>query len=180
MNKLVILSLIFGVSELMLLLVKRSRAGKFKTRKDKGSLIILWVLITFGFTAGFFLSRPIKEFWFGFGSPLIIGGLIMRWISILQLGKSFTVDVAITESAELKTDGIYQRIRHPSYLGILMIVTGFSAVMSSLFSFLVLVVPVFFAIIYRINVEEELLISEFGTSYINYISSTKKLIPGIL
>jgi protein-S-isoprenylcysteine O-methyltransferase Ste14 len=179
MNTLVIFSFLFAFSELMLMLVKRSRSGKFKTRCDNGSLILLWLIITVGFTAGFFLARPISQFWLGFGSGLIIGGLIIRWISILQLGKSFTVDVAITDSAELKTDGIYERLRHPSYLGILMIMAGFSAAMNSIFSFLVMVVPVFIAIIYRINTEEELLIREFGTAYKNYISSTKRLFPGI-
>ena len=77
-------------------------------------------MITIGFTGGFFLSKPVNHFWTGFGFPFIIGGLIIRWIAILQLGKSFTVDVAITDAASLKTDGIYERVRHPSYLGMLI------------------------------------------------------------
>lgn len=179
MNKLVILACLFGLSELILVFFKRSRKGKVKTRKDKGSFIFLWCMITLGITCAFFLSRPINMFWLGFGSVFIVSGLIIRWISILQLGKSFTVDVAITESAILKTDGIYDWLRHPSYFGILLIVTGFSAVMNSLLSFIVLVIPVFLAIIYRIKIEEELLTAEFGSEYINYMSSTRKLIPGI-
>jgi protein-S-isoprenylcysteine O-methyltransferase Ste14 len=95
------------------------------------------------------------------------------------LGKSFTVDVAITDAAKLRTNGIYKRIRHPGYLGILMIVTGFSSLMSSYYSFLVLAIPVLLAIIYRIRVEEKVLISEFGDSYLNYMAGTKRLIPGI-
>jgi protein-S-isoprenylcysteine O-methyltransferase Ste14 len=97
----------------------------------------------------------------------------------LQLGKSFTVDVAITDSANLKTNGIYERIRHPSYLGILLVVLGFSCTMNSLFSFLVLFVPVFVAVSYRIGIEEKVLIAEFGDSYSGYKSRTKKIIPGI-
>jgi protein-S-isoprenylcysteine O-methyltransferase Ste14 len=179
MNNLVILAYLFGMSELILAFFKRSRKGKVKTRKDKGSLIFLWSVITLGITAGFFLSRPISMFWMGFGTGLIIAGLIIRWVAILQLGKSFTVDVAITDSAVLKTDGIYERLRHPSYLGVLLIVTGFSAAMNSLLSFTVLVIPVFTALVYRIKIEEELLISEFGSQYKNYMLTTKKLIPGI-
>lgn len=179
MSKLVILAYLFGISELILIYFKRSKKGKVKTRKDKGSLIFLWSMITLGITAGFFLSRPINMFWLGFGTALIISGLIIRWISILQLGKSFTVDVAITESAVLKTDGMYEWLRHPSYFGILLIVVGFSAAMNSLLSFAVLVIPVFIAIVYRIKTEEKVLISEFGSQYINYMSTTKKLIPYI-
>jgi protein-S-isoprenylcysteine O-methyltransferase Ste14 len=173
------LSFAFGLSEILLLFVKRSPVKSSKSRDDRGSLLLLWATITIGFTGGFYLSGPISQFWAGFGSAFLISGLIMRWISILQLGKSFTVDVAITESAILKTDGIYKRVRHPSYTGLLLMVTGFSALMSSWYSFLILAIPVFFAIIYRIKVEENLLLSEFGDNYAKYILSTKKLIPGI-
>jgi protein-S-isoprenylcysteine O-methyltransferase Ste14 len=136
-------------------------------------------MITLGFTCGFYLSKPVSDFLAGFGLPLIIMGLIIRWIAIIQLGNSFTVDVAITDSANLKTDGIYTRIRHPSYSGLLLVAVGFSAIMSSLYSFLVLVIPIFAAIIYRINIEEKVLINEFGESYNAYKKNTKKLIPGI-
>jgi len=35
------------------------------------------------------------------------------------------------------------------------------------------------AVLYRIGVEEKILINEFGDSYLKYIGNTKKLIPGI-
>jgi len=179
MISLIYLSLGYAFSELLLMFVKRSKLGTAKTREDKGSLILIWVIITIGFTGGFFLSRPVNYFWAGFGFPFIVGGLIIRWIAILQLGKAFTVDVAITEDAKLKTDGIYERIRHPSYSGMLAVVTGFGATMSSFYSFLVLVIPVLIAVIYRIYVEEKVLMKEFGNSYLEYKAKTKRLIPGI-
>jgi protein-S-isoprenylcysteine O-methyltransferase Ste14 len=179
MRPIVYLSFAYAFSEFLLMLIKRSKEGIVKTRKDRGSLIFLWLMITIGFVGGFYLSKPINDFWAGFGFPLIIGGLIIRWIAILQLGNSFTVDVAINNAANLKTDGIYERVRHPSYSGILLVVTGFSATMNSLYSFLVLVVPVFMAVIYRVSVEESVLINEFGDKYQLYKTKTKKLIPGI-
>ena len=179
MNIIVLFSLLFAFSELLLMLLKHSKTGTSKTRNDRGSLVFLWIIITTGFTGGFFLARPVNQFWLGFGAVLLIAGLIIRWVAVLQLGKSFTVDVAITDAAKLKTNGIYERIRHPAYLGILMIVTGFSSLMSSYFSFLVLVIPVLLAIIYRIRVEEKVLITEFGDSYLSYMAGTKRLIPGI-
>jgi protein-S-isoprenylcysteine O-methyltransferase Ste14 len=179
MGPLIYLSFAYAFSEFLLMLVKRSKGDSVKTRSDRGSLIFLWFMITAGFTSGFFLSEPVDFFWEGVGLPLIIGGLIIRWIAILQLGNSFTVDVAITNRASLKTDGIYEKIRHPSYLGMLLVVTGFAVTMSSFYSFLVLVVPVFTAIVYRISVEEKVLITEFGDSYTRYMESTKKMIPRI-
>jgi protein-S-isoprenylcysteine O-methyltransferase Ste14 len=179
MNIIVLFSLLFAFSELLLMLLKHSKTRTSKTRNDRGSLVLLWIIITTGFTGGFFLARPVNQFWLGFGTVLLIAGLIIRWVAVLQLGKSFTVDVAITDAAKLRTNGIYKRIRHPGYLGILMIVTGFSSLMSSYYSFLVLAIPVLLAIIYRIRVEEKVLISEFGDSYLNYMAGTKRLIPGI-
>ena len=173
------MSLVFGFSELMLMLFKRSKSGFSKTQKDNGSMILIWVSITVGFFGGFYLANPLNDFFEGFGLVFIVTGLIIRWVAILQLGKSFTVDVAITDTAKLKTDGLYKRIRHPSYTGLFSIVLGFSFIMSSFFSFLVLAVPVFFAISYRIIVEEKVLINEFGDCYLEYKSRTKRIIPGI-
>lgn len=179
MIKIVWLSFAFAFSELLLMIIKHSTPASSKTRRDRGSMILLWAAITFGFTAGFILSEPVDQFWSGFGVSLLIAGLIIRWIAILSLGRSFTVDVAITDTATLKTDGIYERIRHPSYLGLLLIVTGFAAAMSSLYSFLVFVPPVFLAIAYRIAVEEKLLQDEFRDTWLEYKSRTRKVIPGI-
>lgn len=179
MRPVVFMSFAFALSEFILMLIKRSDGATSKTRKDRGSMIFLWLMITIGFTGGFFLSEPLNHFWAGFGLVFIIGGLIIRWVAILQLGNAFTVDVAISDTANLKTDGIYKRLRHPSYSGILLVVIGFSAIMSSLYSFLVLVIPVFTAIIYRIKIEEKVLLNEFGERYVEYRANTKKLIPGI-
>jgi protein-S-isoprenylcysteine O-methyltransferase Ste14 len=179
MRPIIYLSLAYAFSEFMLMLIKRSRGELVKTRKDRGSLIFLWMMIASGFTCGFILSKPASQFWTGFGFGFIVLGLVIRWIAIMQLGNSFTVDVAINNNANLKTDGIYERIRHPSYLGMLLVVAGFGATMNNIFSLLVLVIPVFLAVVYRISVEERVLINEFGNSYLKYIESTKKLIPGI-
>jgi protein-S-isoprenylcysteine O-methyltransferase Ste14 len=179
MNPLIYLSLTYALSELLLMVNKRSKSSERKSRSDRGSLIFLWTMITGGFAGGFILSNPVNIFWEGAGFTLIISGLIVRWIAIFQLGDSFTVDVAITSKARLKTDGLYKQIRHPSYLGMLLVVAGFSAAMNSAYSFLIFFVPVFIAVIYRISVEERLLMNEFGESYSEYKKETKKLIPGI-
>jgi Putative protein-S-isoprenylcysteine methyltransferase len=51
--------------------------------------------------------------------------------------------------------------------------------MNSLISFFVFFIPVTLAVLYRIRVEEEVLFQEFGDSYREYKSKTKKLIPGV-
>jgi protein-S-isoprenylcysteine O-methyltransferase Ste14 len=179
MKYLICLSLAYGFSELSLMFIRRSYREEVKTRNDRGSLLLMWITITIGFAGAFIFSGRMSQLWTGIGLIIIIAGLIIRWISILQLGNSFTVDVAIAKSAILKTNGIYKKIRHPSYLGILLVVAGFSATLCSLGSLLVLVLPVFIAVIYRITVEEKVLIDEFGSKYLEYMNKTKKLIPGV-
>ena len=179
MIPLIWLTIAFALSEIILAIVKHSQSGTTKNRNDRGSMILLWIMITSGITGGFFLAKPVIPFWSGFGFVFIISGLIIRWIAIVQLGKSFTVDVSVSKKSCLKTDGFYTRIRHPSYSGLLSVIVGFAATMSSFYSFLILVIPSLLAVIYRIRVEEELMAAEFGDSYIEYKSVSKKLIPGI-
>ena len=182
MKYIIFLSWFLFVSEFILFLVKRSRVKTSIKRKDKGSLALLWITITICFTFGFMfanyrvwkLSNIIVA---GFGMLLILIGLSIRWISILQLKKAFTVDVAIGADQKLKTDGMYKNIRHPSYLGLLMIMTGFAVCMNSIISILVIVIPMFMVLWYRISVEEKLLIEAFDDQYIEFIKNTKKLIP---
>ncbi|MGA2407495.1 MAG: isoprenylcysteine carboxylmethyltransferase family protein [Bacteroidales bacterium] len=184
MQLIICFSFVFAFSELLLMLFKHSRIKTAKTRKDQGSMILIWAMITFGFIGGFNLAKhdswhSINSVVAGIGLMIVLTGIVIRWLAIIQLGKSFTVDVAITEVAKLKTDGLYKKVRHPSYLGLLLIIIGFSATMNSIYSLLILTIPVSLAILYRISVEEKVLIQEFGNRYSEYKSQSKKLIPGI-
>jgi|WetSurMetagenome_2_1015567.scaffolds.fasta_scaffold00551_15 protein-S-isoprenylcysteine O-methyltransferase Ste14 len=178
------LSYLFLLAEIILLLAKRSMKRTFAKQKDRGSLAFLWVVITLGLTAGFMLARYnnwhlINYMIASAGIILVISGLAIRWTAILQLKKAFTVDVAIGKDHELKNDGLYSVVRHPSYLGLLLIMTGESLAMNSLVSFFVVFMPICLAIFYRIRVEEKLLEEFFGDKYRNYKHITRRIIPFI-
>jgi protein-S-isoprenylcysteine O-methyltransferase Ste14 len=180
----VYLSYMFLLSELILMLAKRSKIKSVKRRGDKGSLVVLWVAISLFLPLGFGLARygewSSENYITGtIGILLSVSGLILRWATILQLKKAFTVDVAISNIQQLKTDGLFKIIRHPSYLGLLMIIGGFALMMNSLLSIIIVTVPVFAAIQYRIYIEEDVLRTEFGEVYQDYQKNTKKIIPFI-
>ena len=177
-------SLFFFLSEIILMIAKRSKKKKSKKRNDRRSLLLFWIVIPLSLTIGFLTANYLT--WNSFNKYLAIVGLIIfiigiivRWIAIIQLNKEFTVDVVITADHQLKTDGIYATIRHPSYLGLLLISVGLSMAMNSIISFLVITIPILFAIIYRITIEENILISEFGEKYIDYRKKTYKIIPKV-
>jgi protein-S-isoprenylcysteine O-methyltransferase Ste14 len=182
MSVIIYLSFVFGLSELALVLFKRSKSDTVKTRSDKGSLILLWVIMISCITAGFFNAKynqwyPINYTLALTGIVLYIAGLIIRWLSIIQLKKRFTVNVAINREHFLETAGLYKQLRHPSYLGLMLILLGLSLAMNSLISFIIVIVPVFLGLNYRIFIEERLLKAEFGEEYVNFRAARKKIIP---
>jgi len=183
-NLVIYFSLLFFLSELILKIKKRSGKNETKVKNDKKSLIFFWVAIPLSLTVGFFTADYHQ--WTAFNDAVaILGigifflGIILRWISIVQLDKGFTVDVAITKNHNLKTDGMYRHVRHPSYLGLFLICFGLSVSMNSLLSMAVISVSILAALIYRIKVEETTLIEEFGDTYTDYMKKTSRLIPGL-
>jgi protein-S-isoprenylcysteine O-methyltransferase Ste14 len=176
------LSYLFLLSELILLVKKRSGKKTSARQKDRGSLILLWVIIAFGLTAGFLLANYREWHLINYliasaGLIMVFSGLAIRWTAIIQLKNAFTVNVAISSDHELKRDGLYSIIRHPSYLGLLLIMAGESLAMNTLISFILIFIPVCGAILYRINVEEKLLEEKFGDIYRQYKQNTACIVP---
>jgi len=182
MSIIIYLSYAFGLSELALVIFKRTKSGTVKTRNDKGSLILLWLIMICCITTGFFKAKysdwaPVNYILAVSGILAYISGLAIRWLCIMQLKQRFTVDVAINRQHILETEGLYKYLRHPSYLGLLLIIVGLALAMNSIISFIIVVFPVLLALNYRIRIEEKLLEREFGKEYINYSSTRKRIIP---
>src|ERR1700744_1871274 len=161
------LQLLFFVTELSLLLFRRSKQSTAKNKRDRRSLLILWVVIAGCLSLGPWAA--VYGVW-TFDGALIgiiiyITGFIIRWIAVYQLGKMFTVDVAIANEHTLKTNGSYKVVRHPSYLGLILIIAGLGLCLNSWLSFIIMLVPTFIAISYRITIEEKALTEEFGDQY---------------
>lgn len=58
------------------------------------------------------------------GLALILGGTFIRIDCYRRLQKNFTFQLAVREDHKLITDGPYSYVRHPSYLGALMVSLG--------------------------------------------------------
>ena len=84
-----------------------------------------------------------------------IGGYI-RLATIFELGNRFSIFVAVQPDHELKTDGFYGFVRHPSYLGALLSMIGWALVFRSLVGLLLTLAMSIFIII-RIRAEEDFL-----------------------
>lgn len=153
--------------------------------KDKSSLNILWLAIPFSIAASIAVSNLTSFFitggnWiFYLGETLILIGIILRFVIIRSLGKYFTVDVTIKQDHKIKKEGFYRYLRHPSYAFSLLTSLGLGLYLNNWLSLIFAFIPPFLAFAYRIKIEEQALIEQFGDEYIEYRKTTKKLIPFI-
>ena len=175
-------SYLYGFFEVFLNLRQKGRS-KIVSSGDKGSLWLLYGLITVGYTLSFSIGAttmgrvyPWNTF-FGIGMTLAVVGLVVRVHSILTLKQFFTYSVVRVENQKVMETGLYKFIRHPGYLGQLMIFIGISVSISNWLSVLTMMIPVTLGYLYRIRMEERFMVKQLGDSYLNYQARTKKIIP---
>lgn len=154
--------------------------------KEKKSKLIIFTLILIGMFGSIIVDPSVVEtFLLPFNGarylsvPLILLGVMIRYSAIRQLGSSFSVNVGVPKGTRLKKDGLYKYVRHPSYSGEFIIFFGVAAAIyhpvGSLFAF---TFPTA-ALLYRIHMEEKVLINSFGEEYKEYQKHTKKVLPYI-
>lgn len=155
-------------------------------REDRSNRWILLPLLSIGLLSGFLPAYTERKGWWildgdivrWLGFSLYVSGGALRIAPVFVLGRRFSGLVAIQPGHELVTDGIYGRVRHPSYLGLLIMGLGWALTFRSRAGVVLagLVIPPLLA---RVRSEEALLRSQFGEAYDSYRRRTSRLIPGI-
>jgi len=115
------------------------------------------------------------------GVALVILGGSIRAISRMTLkragfGLVNSVRLRVIQKQKIVTDGVYGRIRHPLYLGEIIRNTGFAFAACSLYG----LIPILIGnalLLFRIGIEERMLVEEFGVEYEEYMRRTRKLVP---
>ncbi len=155
-------------------------------REDRSNRWIFLPLLAIGLLSAFLPAYAERQGWW------VLDGETVRWLGvffylaggalriwpIFVLGRRFSGLVAIQPGHELVTDGIYRVIRHPSYLGMIILMLGWALAFRSGLGVILaaLIVPPLLA---RIQSEETLLRLQFGDEYDAYRRRTSRLIPGI-
>ena len=172
-------------SEVIIGFATHTKVGDGPTH-DRGSLSLLWITIFTSVTLATWLGETTPPSMFGGVRALKINGLIVlimalaiRWTAICSLGKSFSSNVAIRDSQKLYRSGLYRFVRHPSYLGLLLVFLAIGLHSRNWLSFAIVVIPCTAAVLYRIHVEESALRQAFGGEYLAYSRATKRLLPGL-
>jgi protein-S-isoprenylcysteine O-methyltransferase Ste14 len=114
-----------------------------------------------------------------FGLALLTFGILIRWTAIKTLGKYFTGTVLIKDDHRLVRSGLYKYLRHPAYTGALLAHFGLGLSFSNWFALGFSTIPFITVAFYRMRVEEKALQEAFGSEYVAYSQTSKRLIPGL-
>jgi len=106
-------------------------------------------------------------------------GVGIRIWAAMTLGRYYTTTLMMSEGQKAVTSGPYALVRHPGSLGEIMIWAGFAVLSSNLVLFFLLPTMFVAVYLYRISVEERMLVRELGDDYIRYQRRTHRLIPSV-
>ena len=110
------------------------------------------------------------------GVLLYTAGGILRLAPVFVLGRRFSGLVAIQPEHRLVSGGLYGIIRHPSYLGLFVLMLGWGLAFRSGVGVVIAVLSLG-VLLARIRAEERLLSETFGAEYDAYRARTWRLIP---
>lgn len=182
---LILVGLFFGILTLVYSLNRRTQP--LAVREERGDRSF-WLILP-GFLAVFY-GAPLEALYLPSwqapsllmqiaGMLLVVLGTALLFSSVHALGKQFTGHVHIQIGHRLVTSGPYRIVRHPGYLGYLLLTVGIAAGYASLIAAAAIVLLLAPGLIYRMQVEERLLLAEFGDEYRAYAKRTRRLIPGV-
>jgi len=155
----------------------------FETAKEDWIFVVLASLVfSLALIASFWDFVTVQGMVFRFnvfsvlGLILFVVGVGIRLAGKRALGKYYSYGLRVLPDHRLVTNGIYKYVRHPISLAVFIYDPGIPLIFSSLYGFLITLalIPL---VLYRIEIEERMLIQKFGDEYRDYMRRTKKLIP---
>lgn len=160
--------------------VAMSRKGAL----ERVLLTLAWVSFFLPFAWCFssvlaFADVPLHPAAFAAGVAVTALGLWYFHRSHADLGTNWSISLDIREGHTLVTRGVYARLRHPMYLGLLLYSLGQALFLPNL-----LAGPAYLAVMAlitgcRLGPEERMMRDRFGAAWDEYASRTKRLIPGV-
>jgi protein-S-isoprenylcysteine O-methyltransferase Ste14 len=175
----------FVVSEVSIRL--RSVGHRGGSRVDRGSIVAVVVGIAAGaLMAAWCAARvtsaslPASSALYGWSIALMWAGIALRQWAVWVLGRFFTVVVRVTAGQTVVDGGPYRWVRHPSYTGLLLTLSGAGVAFGNWLSILALMILPALGLAIRIRVEERALLAALGEPYRAYAAHHPRLIHGHL
>ena len=112
------------------------------------------------------------------GAVLMAAGIALLASGQLNMGASWRVGIKEGEAPGLVTGGLYRVCRHPIYLGLLTAVAGYTALLPTGIS-LVLMAATYTRVRIQAAAEESHLERTYGAAYRDYARRVGRFLPGI-
>jgi protein-S-isoprenylcysteine O-methyltransferase Ste14 len=121
------------------------------------------------------LPAPAITAWVGVGIGLL--GFVIRIWAMRVLGRFYTRTLVTTADQQVVRTGPYRLVRHPGYLGSILVWMGAATTSANLLSVLAVTVLLAIAYAHRITSEERMLIDALGEPYLEYRRHSWRLLP---
>ena len=131
-----------------------------------GEMVLTWTLLVAACAAGALVTGEFTRTALRAGAPLLLAGGLLALASVRALGRGH----------ELVTRGPYRWVRHPYFLGILIMLVGAIVAMRSLPA-LILLYPAVRVTFMRARREEHNLRLRFGDAYHKYMENVAFMLP---
>jgi protein-S-isoprenylcysteine O-methyltransferase Ste14 len=113
------------------------------------------------------------------GIALMAAGVGLRAWSIATLGRFFQYQIKIQPGHRVVTGGPYRYVRHPSYTGVALVLTGIALACDDVLSLVAVAILGGVGLAVRIRAEERQLTEALGTEYQHFAAGRKRLVPGV-
>ncbi len=149
------------------------------------------ILLTIAWVAFFVPLVWVASSWFAWADyPLrtwpYVAGLLCYgfglWVflrSHRDLGDAWSITLELREGQRVVSQGVYQRIRHPMYLGLLVYSLGQAFVLPNWVAGPSYLVAMGLLVALRLGPEERMMREKFGSEYVAYCARTKRLFAGL-
>ena len=110
---------------------------------------------------------------------MVLGSLIRRscWRT---LGEYFTGDIQARKGQPVIRTGPYRLVRHPSYMGGILVHIGIGLALCNWLSLAVLTFTAVATYAHRVRIEERVLVETLGEPYRVYMRETRRFIPYVI
>lgn len=111
------------------------------------------------------------------GTIICVAGVMLMVAGIVSLRQVLRVPPEPKAGGHLVTSGVYRRLRHPMYTGVVALVVGLVLLQPAVYVAIGLVVVVVFLVV-KSRFEEQLLRERYS-DYAEYMTHTSGVLPGL-
>jgi protein-S-isoprenylcysteine O-methyltransferase Ste14 len=106
-------------------------------------------------------------------------GLVLRYVSVIHLGKHFTRDVEVSKTQTLVSTGPYRLLRHPLYLGLFLLTVSVPMFFANWLMTIASATAMFSVLNHRMTIEEKMMEEVIGDPYLEWKRTRYRFIPFI-